>query len=159
MNTPAIQDIPDHFSNDGLQSFKLQALYKSEVPVELQGSLVEVILSNSLNVEFWRFSSASEGDTGLTILPDGWIEFPRILVWDIPSTRYSYVMKVTDAEGFVRTYFTGIWSVGKKSSGAGTDLRGTVLYQEKGDKGEQGDKGDLLTPEFSIVNGRLIANY
>jgi len=40
-----------------------------------------------------------------------------------------------------------------------TAIEVVVDMREKGDKGDKGEKGDMLTPEFSIVNGRLIANY
>jgi len=141
MNSPAIQDIPDHYSNDGLKSFRFLLEYKTGTPVDLAGSLVVVELKSSLGVTAWTFSSEAEGDHKLNILLDGWVEFPRILVWDIPLTKYTYEMKVTDVDGFVRTYFTGNWSISKKGSlvvSEATDIRGTVLYPEKGEKGDPG---------------------
>jgi len=159
MNTIAIQDIPDHFSNDGLQSFRLQANYQTGVPVDLLGSLVEVILFNSLNVIIWEFSSESEGDNKLNILADGWVEFPRILQWNIPSTKYNYKLKATEPDGFVRTYFTGFWRVGKLGSGAGSEIRGTVLYPEKGEKGNAGWTERYTEEKYGEKVIRKLTNY
>jgi hypothetical protein len=112
MNSPVIHNFKDHYRRDGLQPFRIGMDYPATSnPVMLDDAVVLMQLRNSLGALAWEFSSLATGDNKLTILPGGWIQFPRILEWDIPSTKYFYDLQVTDYDGYVRTYFKGTWKI------------------------------------------------
>lgn len=111
MSKPAIYSFPDSYRCDGLQPFLIKLKYKSGTPVDLAGAEVRMQLRNSLTVLVWEFSSLDEGDKKLTVLPDGAIQFPRILSWEIQATKYYYDLQVTGNDGYVRTYLSGTWKV------------------------------------------------
>ena len=111
MGKPAIHNFPDSYRRDGLQPFKIKLAYKSGNPLDLTSAEVRMQLRNSLNAMAWEFSSVEEGGHKITILADGQIQFPRIVSWDIPATKYYYDLQVTNNDGYVRTYMSGSWKV------------------------------------------------
>lgn len=111
MGKPVTYNFPDSYRRDGLQPFKIKLRYKSGNPVALENAHVRMQLRNSLQNLAWEFSSTEEGDRKITILPDGEIQFPRIVSWEIPATKYYYDLQVTDYDGYVRTYMSGSWKI------------------------------------------------
>jgi len=111
MSKPATYNFPDHYRNDGVIPFTIGLRYKTGVPLDLTGCSVRMQLRTSRNVVAWEFSTADGADGLLTVLDGGIIQFPRIISWNIPVTKYYYDLEVTDSTGFTQTYLSGTWQI------------------------------------------------
>jgi hypothetical protein len=114
---PIQLDLPLHYSGDGLKSFTVPLLDVNGSPAVATIGRVDIDLVTSNGIIGYSFSSVLGGDYQLTVLANNVIQFPEIKSWKIQSTVYSYDLKVTDNNGFVKTYYSGKWPVKQSISG------------------------------------------
>lgn len=114
MNAPARYDFITQLQRDGLRPFTITLTYASGDPVDLTGAQVKMQMRDpALDRLVYEFSSEGEGERLLTLPGNGVIQFPQILTWKLTPAAYQYELQVTEADGFIRTYLKGTWSIKK----------------------------------------------
>lgn len=114
-NAPIIYDFDAHYRGDGLNPMRL--LFKQD------GEAIDFSFSTAvmqLRVPeyakrgrvVWEFStSATDPDKLLVLTNDGYVYFPPMNTWNIPSNQYLQDLQITDGNGVAKTFIKGIWSV------------------------------------------------
>jgi len=120
-NKPIIYDIEPHYTADGLSPFIIKLKFKSGTEVDLTGctALMQMRVPDYRNKGsvVWEFSTDATDPEKLFVLGEnGEVQFPRINKWKLDDNNYSYDLRITDTNGFQKTFLVGIFSVNQDIS-------------------------------------------
>jgi hypothetical protein len=105
-----IYDIPNHLRGDTWVGINSISLSKDGIPLNLTNA--SVLMQFRKNVDSSVALELSTNNGGIVILNalNGVIRIPSALI-DMQYGTYQYDLQVTFADGFVKTYLKGSWSI------------------------------------------------
>jgi hypothetical protein len=101
--------IPDHIKGDTWPGVSFTVIVNGE-PLPLTGASIRMMLRNTSNAIKKTFTSEVDGGITITDGEDGDFQIDEQII-DIPAGRYKYDIEFTLANGDVKTYIKGTWTI------------------------------------------------